>query len=167
MKSFFWKFLICLVPVVWASWMVGQAWTRYLNGEPGGFKLGVDLVGGTILVYEIDVRKLADKGKGEDADKSSSAPDDPSKSQSQKEEEDSRLLAEALKKRIDPNDLYNIIIRPAAGGRRVEIILPTGGVRQAEKADQAWHNLLEEVYQQYPRAKGVKVPRGRIRELVD
>ena len=113
-SSFFWKFLICLIPVLWSSWMVGRAWTRYAGGEPGGFKLGVDLVGGTILVYEIDLRKVV-QDKAADGDAGSEG--DPTKSTSQKEAEDSRLLAEALKKRIDPNDLYNIIIRPASGGR--------------------------------------------------
>src|SRR3974390_1105331 len=40
--------------------VVAQATTRYTEGR-GGFKLGVDLVGGTILVYEIDPdRKLAE-----------------------------------------------------------------------------------------------------------
>ncbi len=72
-------------------------------------KFGVDLVGGTILVYEIDLRK------NQDADTKF----DPNR--------DINVLAESLKRRIDPNDLYNIIIRPAGGEGRVEIILPTGG----------------------------------------
>ena len=42
------------------------------DGSPGpsgqgGFKLGVDLVGGTILVYEIDLRKNQDADKKFDA----------------------------------------------------------------------------------------------------
>jgi SecD/SecF fusion protein len=39
---------------------------------------------------------------------------------------DAKTLAEMLKKRIDPNDLYKIIIRPADGEGRVEIVLPAG-----------------------------------------
>ncbi len=50
-------------------------------------------------------------------------------------------LAAALKRRIDPADLYNVTIRPVAGEPpRVEIILPTGGQRQqnAEMASLAY-----------------------------
>ena len=68
--------------------------------------LGVDLVGGTILVYEVDDTKPRDNTKAED-------------------------LAAALKRRIDPADLYNITIRPVpTNPPRVEIILPTGGSHQ-------------------------------------
>jgi len=57
MRSFFWKFVICLVPCVLAGWVTASAVSKYLQGESGGFKIGVDLAGGTILVYEIDTRK--------------------------------------------------------------------------------------------------------------
>jgi preprotein translocase subunit SecD len=46
---------------------------------------------------------------------------------------DTRTLAEMLKKRIDPNDLYNITIRPAGTEGRVEIILPTGNAPKGSK----------------------------------
>src|SRR5882757_7111622 len=104
MRQFFWRIVICVVPV-WASILV--IWWAYKNDV---FKLGVDLSGGTILVYEIDTRKqLADDRGGYDPKR------------------DTNLLAEQLKRRIDPNDLYNVTIRPAGGDGRVEIILPTGG----------------------------------------
>ena len=57
MRSFFWKFVICLVPCLAAAWVTTDAVTKFVRGESGGFKLGPDLPGGTILVYEIDVRK--------------------------------------------------------------------------------------------------------------
>ena len=60
MKQFFWKLLICLVPCALAAWVTVDATVGYLRGDSGGFKLGVDLVGGTILVYEIDLRKNQD-----------------------------------------------------------------------------------------------------------
>ena len=45
-------------------------------------------------------------------------------------------LAAALKRRIDPADLYNVTIRPVAGDTpRVEIILPTGGQGQQAEED--------------------------------
>src|SRR5690242_11632895 len=100
------RILICLVPVLIAAFVVGRAWSRYEKGQ-GGFRLGVDLVGGTILVYEVDPTKQTQDVKVED-------------------------LAAALKRRIDPADLYNVTIRPVRGNPpRVEIILPTGGRHQS------------------------------------
>ena len=55
---------------------------------------------------------------------------------------DINILAESLKRRIDPNDLYNITIRPAGGEGRIEIILPTGGTHRTEKAEENWRTLL-------------------------
>ena len=48
---------ICLIPVLVSLAVVGVAYTKYVGGK-GGFKLGVDLVGGTILIYEIDATKF-------------------------------------------------------------------------------------------------------------
>ena len=83
---------------------------QYVNGE-GGFRLGVDLSGGTILVYEMDLSRMTEQAKDFDPEQ----------------------LAASLKHRIDPADLYNVTIRPVPGDPpRVEIILPTGGrVQQA------------------------------------
>src|SRR5947207_797878 len=111
MRSFASKFLICLIPCILAGWITSVAIARYVHGEAGGFKMGVDLVGGTILVYEIDLKKKAETDKDQ-----------------QQPKDMTNLLAESLKRRIDPNDLYNIVIRPAGGEGRVEIVLPTGGV---------------------------------------
>ena len=60
LKTFFWRVVLCLTPLVIAGLIVGNAWQHYKPGERGGFKLGVDLVGGTILVYEVDMNKLPD-----------------------------------------------------------------------------------------------------------
>src|SRR6266576_3552837 len=109
--------LILSVALVLGSlWIVVGAGTRYARGE-GGFKLGVDLVGGTILVYEVDPEKP--KRQDYTADK----------------------LAAAIKRRIDPADLYNVTIRPV-GESRVEIILPTGGHNQTKKEEEFWGHLL-------------------------
>src|SRR3954452_575353 len=121
MKSFLNRIIICLVPVLISAWVVGLAYSQYTEGR-GGFRLGVDLVGGTILVYEVDPTKQ----KMEDI----------------KPEE----LAASLKRRIDPADLYNVTIRPVQGNPpRVEIILPTGGRQQALARERAWNELLQEV----------------------
>jgi SecD/SecF fusion protein len=131
MKPFFWKLVICVLPCVLAAWVTVHATVGYYKGDPGGFKLGVDLVGGTILVYEIDLRK------NQDAEKTF----DPLR--------DINVLAESLKRRIDPNDLYNITIRPAGGEGRIEIILPTGGTHRTKKAEDNWNKLLADLEDEY------------------
>src|SRR5205085_217992 len=58
---------------------------------------------------------------------------------------DAGKMVEQLKRRIDPNDLYNVTIRPVGGNTRYEIILPTGGSHQAKIKEEAWQGLLAEV----------------------
>lgn len=125
MKRFTFRILVCLIPTLLSLGVVGWAYYRYQFVDGSGFRLGVDLVGGTILVYEIDETKTKDTTYKKDD------------------------LAVALKKRIDPADLYNITIRPV-GETRVEIILPTGGRHQAEIEQQNWTNLLQETARAYP-----------------
>src|SRR5262249_2852625 len=135
-----WKVVICLFPILLSALIVGKAVYR---GQ-AGFKLGVDLVGGTILVYEIDPDKKLKEGY--------------------KPEQ----LASSLKRRIDPNDLYNVTIRPVSD-TRIEIILPTGGAREAQKADEAWKDVLaqaESKYQAELDGQNMNVGRGRVERLV-
>src|ERR1043166_898775 len=170
MKSFFWRFTICILPCLVAAWYTGLAVNKYYQGESGGFKLGVDLVGGTILVYEIDLRKTtkdqeqAAAAKGPQK-KGANAP----AVQAVNPQEQIQVLADALKRRIDPNDLKNITIRPSGGEGRVEIILPTGGTYRAKIAAEKWKQLIEEVAKDMgiPEAKGeyIEVGRGRNQEL--
>jgi len=148
MRQFFWRFLICLAPCIWAGWVTGAAVDKYLRGQSGGFKLGVDLVGGTILVYEIDTRKSLEDNK---AGKST----------------DATTLAEALKRRIDPNDLYNIVIRPAGGEGRVEIVLPTGGAHRTRIAEENWDNEVLKYFQKKYKLNDLEVGRGRVNELAE
>src|SRR5262245_10438981 len=140
----YWKIVICLIPILLSAVVVTQAYLRYQAGL-GGFKLGVDLVGGTILVYEIDPdRKMAADYKSSD-------------------------LAAALKKRIDPTDLYNVTIR-AVGDTRVEIILPTGGAAQAQKSQSIWNDVQEQVNDHYKdklAGDKVDVGRGQVNDLAD
>jgi SecD/SecF fusion protein len=150
MKSFFWKFVICFLPCALAAWVSIDAILKYQDGKSGGFKLGTDLVGGTALVYEIDLRKTtdADGKKGFNAVR------------------DINVLAESLKRRIDPNDLFNIIIRPAGGEGRVEIILPTGGIYRTKKAEDAWSELLKTMEEKW-KVPNLQVSRGQVGELAD
>ena len=166
MKSFFWKFVICFLPCALAAAVSADAVGKYSRGESGGFKLGTDLVGGTILVYEIDLRKSARDGDSKSAKKDGKKKDaqidpgfDPIR--------DLAVLSEALKRRIDPNDLKNITIRPSGGEGRVEIVLPTGGTYRALIAQEKWQNLLESVKEKYNLEKKIEVGRGRILELAE
>src|SRR6266545_822146 len=135
------KIIICLIPVLMALWAIWYAW------EHDRFKLGVDLSGGTIPVYEIDTRKQ-EKVEGE---------------RGQSPTEQANMLAGALKRRIDPNDLYNIVIRPAGEGR-VEIILPTGGPDRAKRAEEQWQQVLRAMEVKYAKYGVTKldVNRGRV-----
>src|SRR5262249_48265726 len=144
MKSYLGRILVCLVPVVLG--IAVCAWAYYY----GKFRLGVDLVGGTILVYEVDQSKQSDQDAA-------------------KPEE----LAAALKRRIDPADLLNVTIRPAGGETpRVEIILPTGGQGQQAAEQQAWEKLIEDVNAKWPPPEDDKnaytsVPFGSKQTLID
>ncbi len=57
MKRYIGQILICVLPVLVSIIVVGWAYAKYMKGE-GGFRLGVDLSGGTILVYEVDQSKM-------------------------------------------------------------------------------------------------------------
>src|SRR5258706_8326860 len=143
-SALYWKVTICVLPLLLAGIVAGRAAYQYREGQ-GGFKLGVDLVGGTILVYEID----QDKERRVDYKK--------------------EQLARFLKRRIDPNDLYNVTIRPV-GDTRVEIILPTGGARQAQKAEEGWNNVLDSVAENYrDQLEGQRpsAPHGRVEALAE
>jgi SecD/SecF fusion protein len=115
-KPYFWRITAVIVPLAFSGWVVCEAWDNYTHPGKRGFKfnLGVDLAGGTILVYE------AVEGKTKDFD----AP----------------ALAAALKKRIDPANTKEIVIRPVdSDPPRVEIILPmksaSGGQAAADIAE--------------------------------
>jgi SecD/SecF fusion protein len=127
MKSFSARIAICVVPMLLAIAAVGWASYRYSEGQ-GGYRLGVDLVGGTILVYEIDTSKLLEGRLPEGFD--------------------TKKLAAQLKRRIDPNDLYNVTVRPVSS-TRVEIILPTGGTHQARKEQEAWEEIVRQVKEEW------------------
>ena len=113
--------ILCLVPILIAAIVVFRAWQKYEDDE-GGFKLGVDLVGGTILIYEVDQERERQRRNLEKGESNASF----------RRAKTSQELAEAVKRRIDPDDVQNITVRPA-GENRIEVILPTGSHRQ--KAD--------------------------------
>ncbi len=142
MKANYTRIVICLLPVLLGIAVVAWAVNQYVHGR-GGFRLGVDLVGGTILVYEVDPSKMTEEQRRE------FKPED---------------LAASLKRRIDPADLYNVTIRPVAGETpRVEIILPTGGVRQMEAERNQWRQLIDDATREFP-VEGNANPYGDVRQ---
>ncbi len=106
--------LLCVIPCVIAAIFVVRAYQKYEDGT-GGFKLGIDLQGGTILIYEVDQERERQRRSLEKGDARASA----------KGEKISQALAESVKRRIDPDDVQNIIVRPA-GADRIEVVLPAG-----------------------------------------
>ena len=106
-RNFLTGLIICLLPTALAGLFVGLGAYRETRGD-AGFRRGIDLAGGTILVYEVneDRTKALKKADGE-GDATQSA-DGASKLTS----DDIHRLAESLKRRIDPNDLKNVIVRP-------------------------------------------------------
>ncbi|CAN5797087.1 hypothetical protein BH23PLA1_BH23PLA1_33560 [soil metagenome] len=105
MKNLTWRFVfIAVATVLGAVAIYGK-----------GLTLGIDLSGGTILVYEVDKANLP---RGFDMDE----------------------LTAALKRRINPDGVYDITIREV-GGDRVEIIMPSD---LADKAEEVKRKLTEE-----------------------
>jgi SecD/SecF fusion protein len=152
-----WRVAACVFPVVVSAFIVWLAYEKYKNGE-GGFRLGVDLSGGTNLVYEVDLSKMT--------------PEAASDFREDKAGKGITALAAMLKRRIDPADLYNATIRPVAGDPpRVEIILPTGGRQQAQAAEAAWQDVLNKVKDEYKDLGDAvhyeDIPQGQYKQLTD
>jgi SecD/SecF fusion protein len=121
-RNFLRGLLICLIPILAAAFLAVRL-DRY--------RLGIDLAGGTILVYEVNLertRQLEAERRPGDA---------PTATTQGLTNEQMRALAGQIKRRIDPADLKNVTVRPL-GNTRIEIILPTGGAAGSRS------NLTEE-----------------------
>jgi SecD/SecF fusion protein len=101
-RNYFRGFLICLIPTLVALYFT-------VFGEK---KKGIDLAGGTILVFEVDKEKTNERMKNEGGAAGFGQSD-----------EDLKKLAENIKRRVDPVDTKGVIVRPVGDGR-IEIILP-------------------------------------------
>lgn len=113
-KPFFWRICSAVIPLALAGIVVLDAWLHYGDRNHPGFRfnLGVDLAGGTILIYEVDRDWWAEQSE---RDKESFSAD---------------RLAQILKRRIDPANLLEVTIRPIQSDPpRVEIILPVRSAR--------------------------------------
>src|SRR5438874_5115529 len=108
-RKFLRGLLICLIPCVLAG---------FYAARPDRYRLGIDLAGGTILVYEVnlDRTKLRKDVQGDQpAGRRSAA--GPAEGLST---EEMAQLAAQIKRRIDPADLKNVTVRPL-GNNRIEI----------------------------------------------
>lgn len=123
--------LICLIPCAIAAAFAAQT---------SKYKLGIDLAGGTILVYEINLERTKQL---EDARKASNEGGPrPQTATEGLSTEDMQKLAAQIKRRIDPTDLKNVTVRPL-GHTRVEIILPTGGKAQGDRTNLTFEEIEE------------------------
>ncbi len=112
-KSMFPKFILIIVLVAVA------AWTLYPPNKT--LRPGIDLAGGTSLIYEIDTQGLRETEKDDLAQR----------------------MITVLRRRIDPADIQNLVWRPQ-GGTRFEIQMPLASAEAREKR-RAYETALEEL----------------------
>src|SRR5262245_35663284 len=117
-RNFLRGLLICLIPCLLAALFAVRL---------AKYRLGIDLAGGTILVYQVNLertklRKETEQGRQSPEDKARDKNAPPSGLST----DEMNQLAAQIKRRIDPTDIKNVTVRPS-GDRRLEIILPTGG----------------------------------------
>lgn len=135
-RKYLTRLLVCLIPCALAGVFVVDAFKKEARSD-AGFRRGIDLAGGTILVYEVNLERTnARKLQGGEKV-------DPNAQSDGLSSEDIRKLAENLKRRIDPNDLRNVVVRPV-GTTRVEIILPFSGSTSGGK-EAATEDFVQEV----------------------
>ena len=113
-RNFLRGLLVCLIPCLLAAVFVVR---------PEKYKLGIDLAGGTILVYEINLERSYQR-KVTQAQSEGKPP--PSREDEGLDSAAMNELAAQIKRRIDPTDIKNVTVRPV-GRTRFEIILPKSG----------------------------------------
>jgi len=112
-KVLTWKFALIALIVVFAL--------IQLYPPDKSLKPGLDLAGGTSLIYEIDTSGLAGQDLGELSDK----------------------MITVLKRRVDPDGVRNLIWRPL-GNTRFEIQMPLAS-KEARQKRQAYKDALDAV----------------------
>ena len=114
-KSQFWKIILIIVLVL------VSAWTLYPASKT--LKPGIDLAGGTSLIYQIDTLGLEE---------------------SEKREISERMIT-VLRRRIDPANIQNLVWRPQ-GSTRFEIQMPLASEESRQRRqdfEEALSSLLE------------------------
>ncbi|HEY2785958.1 MAG TPA: protein translocase subunit SecD [Fimbriiglobus sp.] len=128
-RNFLRGLMICLCPLLVATWFA-------LLGD---YRKGIDLAGGTILTYEVDTAKTANRlalNKGPAAK--------PGEESGKLSSDDLKKLAESIKRRIDPADLRNVVVRPV-GSNRIEILLPFSNAAKSDGKKEITEDYVEEV----------------------
>jgi SecD/SecF fusion protein len=140
MRKYLTRILVSIAPVLFALVCIGFAYWNY-QYEPDTkglrFNLGTDLAGGSVLLYELDESKFPTKEVTlADGTKKMVPRRWRELSQNERDGMAAERLVPPLKKRIDPNNLKEISIRPVpAEPPQVEFILPyrrtAGGAKAA------------------------------------
>ncbi len=112
-KNLFWKNTLIIILALFA------AWTLYPPNKT--LKPGIDLAGGTSLIYEIDTQGLTPEDK---------------KGLSER-------MITILRRRIDPANIQNLVWRPQ-GNTRFEIQMPLASAEARQKR-QHFENVLSEL----------------------
>jgi SecD/SecF fusion protein len=123
--------LVCLIPCLVAGLFAVRL---------DKYRLGIDLAGGTILVYEINLERTKQRKEAlGQHDSNSRARSTPTAGLSSDE---MNQLASQIKRRIDPTDIKNVTVRPL-GDSRIEIILPVGGAAGGGKSNLSTEDIEE------------------------
>jgi SecD/SecF fusion protein len=122
--------LVCLIPCLVAA-VFAVRFDKY--------RLGIDLAGGTILVYEINLERTKQRKEslGENT-----GPQSRSSSTAGLTSDEMNQLAGQIKRRIDPTDIKNVTVRPL-GDNRIEIILPVSGAAGGGKSNLTTEDIEE------------------------
>lgn len=118
MPDYGWKIGLILFSLVWGIYFVS---TRPL-------KLGIDLSGGVVLVYEleddVDVPKVDEGGLPDDEDEA--------KAKKEKEKVDMDKMVSAISLRVDPGGTRNVDIR-TYGPRQIEVVIPRANPEEVRR----------------------------------
>ncbi|MBN2216796.1 MAG: protein translocase subunit SecD [Pirellulales bacterium] len=118
MPDYGWKIGLILFALVWGVYFVS---TRPL-------KLGIDLSGGVVLVYEleddVDVPKVDEGDLPDDEDEA--------KAKKEKEKVDMDKMVSAISLRVDPGGTRNVDIR-TYGPRQIEVVIPRANPEEVRR----------------------------------
>ena len=123
--------LVCLIPC-----LVAAVFAVRLDK----YRLGIDLAGGTILVYEINLERT--KQRKETLGSLGNTPKSQVAATAGLSSEEMTQLAAQIKRRIDPTDIRNVTVRPL-GDNRIEIILPVSGAAGSGKSNLSTEDIEE------------------------
>ena len=118
-KNLTWKLGLIVILVVFAVLQLKPVWDSEEGKLHLNLKPGIDLAGGTSLIYDIDTQDLDNNERKGIAER----------------------MIPMLRKRIDPTNVANIEMNPL-GDTRIEIKLPLASTDTKEKR-QAFENALE------------------------